>query len=215
MPDKQSAPIFPVAIRVVAGDRNEDRAVHSSVGDRAFLLLADGAGGLAGGAAAAEFALGAFSSRYSAGSDLVAVVAELDHAMAKDARFGETTFVVAAVHAGTVRGASVGDSGAWLVRRGGSVLDLTADQRRKPLLGSGAAVPISFGPYPAEGRLLLASDGLFKYAARERIAFAAQVANIEEAADALVALPRLPSGALQDDVAVVLADLTRAVRVGE
>jgi len=42
---------------------------------------------------------------------------------------------------------------------GASVGDLTEHQYRKPLLGSGAAIPINL-----DGTLILGSDGLFKYA---------------------------------------------------
>jgi serine/threonine protein phosphatase PrpC len=197
-----------VAIRIVRGDRNEDRAAHGLLADQELLLLADGAGGISGGAAAAELAVSAFHSCWSATSDPVGALAQLDSVVATDHRSGETTFVFAVVHSGLVCGASVGDSGAWLVQLDGGVLELTAAQRRKPLVGSGVAVPISFGPHPIEGRLLLASDGLFKYVARERIVAAALTTDLDEAADALVAAPRLPNGKLQDDVAVVIAEAT-------
>jgi hypothetical protein len=41
-------------------------------------------------------------------------------------------------------GASVGDSSAWLISPAGEVTDLTAQQRRRPLLGSGEALPVQF-----------------------------------------------------------------------
>jgi hypothetical protein len=90
--------------------------------------------------------------------------------------------------------------GSWLrnARR-------TSNQRRKPLLGSGAAVPIGFAPTCLEGRLLLATDGLVKYAPAERLADAASIPELACAAEALVACLRLPSGGLQDDAAFVLA----------
>lgn len=195
-----------VVIRMAAGDRNEDRAAHEVAGDRDLLLLADGAGGISGGAAAAQLAVSGFLPCWFTAADPVGAVAMLDHVVAEDHRAGETTFVFAAVHSGILCGASVGDSGAWLVRPDGSLLDLTGAQRRKPLVGSGAAAPVSFGPHPIEGRLLLASDGLFKCATRKSIIAAVQIADLEKAVDALVALPRLPNGKLQDDVAVVLAE---------
>jgi serine/threonine protein phosphatase PrpC len=197
-----------VSIRIVPGDRNEDRAAHHVVAGQELLLLADGAGGISGGAVAAELAVSAFQSCWSATSDPIGALAQLDQAVATDRHSGETTFVFVVVHSRVVRGASVGDSGAWLVRPDGGLLDLTAAQRRKPLVGSGAAVPISFGPHPIKGRLLLASDGLFKYSARERIVAAALIAQLDQAADALVALPKLPNGKLQDDVAVMIAEAT-------
>jgi hypothetical protein len=51
-----------VAIRIAVGNRNEDRAAHPRAADQDLLLLADGAGGLSGGVAAAELALNAFAS---------------------------------------------------------------------------------------------------------------------------------------------------------
>ena len=67
--------------------------------------------------------------------------------------------------AGNVAGASVGDSGAWLVNpASGRFVDLTANQHRKPLLGSGRArITPFFHSKKATSRdvLLVASDGLF------------------------------------------------------
>jgi serine/threonine protein phosphatase PrpC len=82
--------------------------------------------------------------------------------------------------------------------------DLTARQRRRPLLGSGEALPVQFEAERGGGRLLLASDGLVKYATVERICALAIQGTVSEAATALANSVRLPSGALQDDVAVVI-----------
>ncbi len=105
---------------------------------------------------------------------------------------------------GHVWGASVGDSGAWLITAS-SVLDLTQDQRRKPLLGTGAAMPVGFGEVPFTGRLLLGSDGLFKYVRHEHIRDLVRSLAPMEAAAALIEAARLPSGGLQDDIAVIVA----------
>ena len=51
--------------------------------------------------------------------------------------------MITALSADGILGASVGDSGAWLVAPDG-VLDLTAHQRRKPFPGTGMAVPVPF-----------------------------------------------------------------------
>lgn len=105
-------------------------------------------------------------------------------------------------------GASVGDSGAWLVWDG-TVIDLTEQQVRKPLLGSGAAHPVAFGPVPMRGRLVVATDGLFKYATRARLVSAASRGGPESAVTALIDAVRMPSGRLQDDVGVVVCQGTR------
>jgi PPM family protein phosphatase len=105
---------------------------------------------------------------------------------------------------GKVFGASAGDSGAWLIGAT-AVQDLTEHQRQKPLLGSGNAVPIGFGPVRHEGRLLMASDGLFKYVPYARICDLARSVALADAPTELVAAARLSSGTLQDDVAVLVA----------
>jgi PPM family protein phosphatase len=87
---------------------------------------------------------------------------------------------------------------------GREILDLTEGQHRKPLLGSGEASPVRFGPVEFSGRLILATDGLLKYATRHDIAQRAMGVSASDAVDGLVAGLRLRSGALQDDVAIIL-----------
>jgi PPM family protein phosphatase len=111
--------------------------------------------------------------------------------------------VVVALSPAGIVGASVGDSGAWLVTPQGSA-DLTENQRQKPFLGTGAAIPVPFKARRLDGTLLLASDGLFKYADWERIAEIARETDIQQAAGHLVDLVRLRSGSLPDDVSVIL-----------
>jgi serine/threonine protein phosphatase PrpC len=119
-------------------------------------------------------------------------------------KIGEATAVIAILVDGQVWGASVGDCEAWLISTSG-IVDLTRDQRRKPLLGSGHAIPIGFGPLACTSRLLLGSDGLFKYVPHERIRNLSSSVPLAHAAAVLVDAARLPSGALQDDVAVIVA----------
>jgi hypothetical protein len=81
---------------------------------------------------------------------------------------------------------------------------MIGDQHRKPLLGSGARV-VAIRCGPLGGRtLLMASDGLLRYARPADIARAARIPDLDVAATELVDLVRLPSGDLQDDVAIVL-----------
>lgn len=86
--------------------------------------------------------------------------------------------------------------------------DLTRAQERKPLLGSGCAWPVGFGPvpFPRSARLLLASDGLVKYASPERLCETARAPSAERAARSLIECVRLPSGAPPDDVSVILCE---------
>jgi serine/threonine protein phosphatase PrpC len=96
----------------------------------------------------------------------------------------------------------VGDSAAWVVG-GAGIDDLTLGQR-KARLGSGRAAPVSFRRDGLDGVLVVGTDGLFKYATPSRIRDAVRDRPPEEAAARLVELVRLPSGAFQDDVAVVV-----------
>ena len=50
-----------------------------------------------------------------------------------------------------------------------AIVDVTQHQRRKPLLGSGVSQATGFGPFALNERILVASDGLLKYAPRDLI----------------------------------------------
>jgi serine/threonine protein phosphatase PrpC len=164
----------------------QDRAVVA--GSR--IVLADGAGGTARGAAAADRAV----ALLAASDDFDAVDAAL-------ARLGgQATAIVITIEGTALRGASVGDSEAWLVDR--DVTVLTEHQQRKPLLGDGG-LPVAFAS-PLTGTLVVGSDGLFKYVAREQIVAACSAATVDEVADALIAAAELPGGGLHDDVSVVV-----------
>jgi serine/threonine protein phosphatase PrpC len=79
---------------------------------------------------------------------------------------------------------------------------VTSHQIRKPLLGRGNVKPVGFGPSPFEGRLLVATDGLFKYGKADTLEEITRAAPIRETAWRLVDSVRLPSGNLQDDATV-------------
>jgi len=135
--------------------------------------------------------------------DWVQVLVSLDAHLSSTAGMGETTAVVAFVTDEEIVGASVGDSGGWMLT--GVWLNLLEGQRRKPLLGSGVAVPIGFGPLPVGERVLIGSDGLFNYVDAKRIGRLASNSSLESAASELVQAAWLPSGGLQDDLAIVIA----------
>lgn len=197
-----NTPAVNVALRIAAAGRNEDRVGHWSYADGIGILAADGAGGLSGGGRAADLVL-ELGRRAAPEADLVKLLRAVDLALSADALAGEATGVIVIVRDAVVTGVSVGDSGAWMISPDG-IVDLTAAQVRKPLLGSGEAMPVAFGPLRLHGRLLVATDGLFKYARRDAIALAALLPDLDEAADRLLAAPRLPSGTLQDDVGLAL-----------
>ena len=204
-----------------AGAHGDDRGAVWSLDDAVIFVVADGAGGLSGGAAAAELlieiAREAASARPRASDPSGAwaeVLRQADVLLEQDGRAGETTAVIVEISDNLISGASVGDSGAWVISPDG-IDDLTRGQHRKPRLGSGRARPSPFSRPKLNGTLLVATDGLFNYANPERIAAAARTPDIDEAGRALVQLVRLPSGGLQDDVAVVLGRQPRWAGKGQ
>lgn len=178
----------------------QDRVSVSSTRDRVVIALADGAGGTAGGERAANAVIEAVAAAQS--DDWISILTELELDPDRLGP-GQTTAVVATVTRDGIRGASAGDSGAWVIR-GGAIEDLTRGQQRKPLIGDhSVALPFQGGPL-AGGTLLVASDGLFRYAPADAIARVAAGPDLAAAVRELAALVRLPSGELPDDVAVVL-----------
>jgi serine/threonine protein phosphatase PrpC len=183
----------------------QDRVGITEVDGCVLIVVADGAGGMTGGSAAAEAVVEracAAASRLASGEqDPVELLRELDRDI--QATGGQSTAVIAIVGADGVSGASVGDSGAlrWEVDR---LVELTADQRHKPLIGSGEATPVGFRGPPLEGTLLVASDGLLKYANRSQLVHVLRNPELAAIPPLLVSLVRLRSGALPDDVAAVV-----------
>lgn len=164
-------------------------------------MVADGAGGVGGGAlaagcvveAAAKLARGEYGSPTEA---LINADSELSgHGCM-------STGVIIEIGNGLILGASCGDSIAWLIHEG-RVLELTQQQERKPLLGAGGK-PVAFKTTPFLGTLLVASDGLVNYARRSSIISASLGENIWMSANVLAELPRMNSGNYPDDVAVIL-----------
>jgi serine/threonine protein phosphatase PrpC len=188
----------------------EDRAAvfHSQLG--ISVVVADGVGGRPDGAAAAERSIGlaraAAAQAHEArerGFYWQDALRRADQELLRDPAVGEVAIVVLSVSAaGEIAGASVGDCEAWVVADGvRSVLSLM----RKPYLGCGAATPAAFrGRLAAGSTLLVASDGLFKYADTNSIATAASLPDLADAAAALAELPRAGSGSYPDDLALVL-----------
>jgi serine/threonine protein phosphatase PrpC len=197
-----------IAHRLESGGKGEDRVLVQHYGSRTLAVVADGAGGTGGGAAAAAMACSIAAQKLRTGGagtpeDWARCLYEADQALVRSG--GQCTAVVVEISEGRLVGASVGDSGAWLLT-GKAIVDLTENQHRKPLLGSDEAMPMGFGPIDLSGRLLIATDGLFKYATESDIAQRATALSANDAVDKLIAGVRLISGALPDDVAVILIE---------
>ncbi len=112
---------------------------------------------------------------------------------------------------GSLLGASVGDSELWC-RSEGEWIELTEHQAHKPLVGSGRATPVPFGTGRVE-KLILGSDGLFKYAPHKQILDLLD-ADDPELGWKLVDAVRLPNGGLRDDVSFVVARRSGAAGQG-
>ena len=190
-----------VAYRVESSGPNEDRLLVERHGERTLAIVCDGAGNGGKGGVAAEVAIAELGRiGQTKFSDWMRALLAVDQLLKRQAQGGECTCVVVEISDdGVCRGASAGDSEAWMLTAGGDVRNLTAHQSRTRL-GSGQAHPVSFTT-PLMGRLLLATDGLFKYA------WAADIrTRAARGVDALIEGMRLKSGALQDDVAIILIE---------
>lgn len=182
-----------------------DRAEVCPSGDRIVLLLADGAGGSTGGAQAADgFARLVRSSadQLTSANSCASILLQIDRELLRQENCGETTGALLVVSPQNIFGASVGDSAAWLFADDGNG-ELTRGQQRKPLLGSGNAVPRAFD-WPIEsGTLVVASDGLWNYVSMEAIRSRVLTRDSVDLALRLAELARLPSGTFPDDVAII------------
>lgn len=179
----------------------QDRAVVVVDHDRLVVALADGAGGTANGDAAAQAVIDTVVREAMLAFEAESLLIRLDDELL--ALGGQATAIVARLDGERICGASVGDSGAWLITSR-EIVDLTNAQRRKPLVGDGCC-PVAFeASISAGATLVVASDGLLRYASRGDIARVVRGQDVETAARALIDLVRLPAGTLQDDVSIVL-----------
>ena len=198
------------------GHANEDVVlVRPHPGDAGLLLcsLADGQGGQAGGAAAAQIA--AEESLRAASSfpanelrevaPWYAVVGAADEAVCEDDAAGYCTLVSLGISADGIWGASCGDSGALLLNGGREFL-LTEDQRKDPPAGSSAARPVAFSARLTPGwTLLVVSDGVWKFVGWESIArMTAQNQGRELVAALRQAASDANGGRLPDDFSLAL-----------
>ena len=187
---------------------SEDRTFVRARGDTLVVLVADGAGGMAGGGTASDAIVDAVRAQAEDETldrfDLRAWsrLFETTDAVLARALTGESTAIVAIVSPTALLGISVGDSEAWVVN--GALVDRLTDAQDRKRVGSGRARPVAFHRRALDGVLVVATDGLFKHAAPQRIAAACGNGDAAELAHRLVELPRLPSGSYPDDVALVV-----------
>ena len=120
---------------------SQDRVAVLRRGSIVVGVVADGAGGTSGGAAAATQVIDSVRGVIDRGVDLLdpmewKLLLEAVGLQLENGSVGQTTAAIAATDGDVVAGASVGDSAAWLVGAADH-RELTAGQPRKPLLGGG------------------------------------------------------------------------------
>ena len=191
-------------------EASEDRLLVLPLsGGTVVLAVADGVGGQPGGGLAAQFALDTIRELaptllYRRSQTWQRLLRAIDNGLVQDPEAGLTTLVVICLSRKKLMGASVGDSEAWWVTKEGH-FDLTEAQNRKPYLGSGRAAPVPFElKLPSDGTLVMATDGLFKYADPLAVTDTVRI-GLEEAPEALQTLVEGPGGRLYDDLAIVVA----------
>jgi serine/threonine protein phosphatase PrpC len=198
---------------------NEDAfEVHRHPADPTgwLCVLADGQGGQPGGAPAARLACRTASAaalrlpprRLSDSLNWIGILEEADHVVAADPEAGFTTLIGFWLSGAILAGASTGDSALFTVSPSGRGVERTAHQHKNPPVGSGGALPIPFACSSAEGDVILAmTDGVWKYAGRERIIALATASRGADLVEAIQRAARLPgSGAFQDDFTLVVFD---------
>jgi PPM family protein phosphatase len=189
--------------------RSQDSVGIFERSETVVVVVADGGGGMRGGESASRCLVAVVGSAVNdLGFELQSVQPWIDLFRATDMALavngaGETTGLVVALGARGLVGVSVGDSEAWVVTPT-AVQDLTIGQQTKQRFGSNRATPTAFQRPALGGVLLIASDGLFKYASIEVIAHIVRSNAMKAAAELLVDLVRLRSGEVADDVSIVL-----------
>jgi hypothetical protein len=177
--------------------------------------LADGQGGRAGGARAAQLAcrtaLDLASTLPPENLDEAAwvrILESADAAVERDPEAGFTTLIALAVRGSSVAGGSSGDSMAFAFSQGGRPLELTRAQRKNPPVGSGAAAPVGFAcQLRPPWRVGLASDGVWKYAGLDRLTDGLARVPGPQLIEDLQGAARLPgSGAFQDDFTILILE---------
>ena len=186
----------------------EDRALLAPIEAGWLVVVADGTGGISGGARAAELLIRGVREAARTGFDTTdpaawaALLDTLDDVIADDSDAGETTGVALMVTSGLVVGASCGDSRAFLFFTPAGARELTGQQPRKPRLGTGHAQAQPFCA-EAHGVLVVGTDGLFDYVKLDDISRTILAAPAGSA-DVLIRLVLERHRSPPDDIAVVV-----------
>jgi len=197
---------FVISSIVRAGNPElQDRVEIFRWENRVLIALADGAGGISGGTQAAELFMQLVRASVASLTSAAAcrqLLNRIDRELAIPSECGETTGVLVGIEAGgDIFGAGVGDSLVWAFSSNNR-MELTQQQERKPLLGSGVAAARPFAQAAFEATIVVATDGLWKYTSLEAIEKCVRVGDAIRLAEQLSELVKLRSGDFPDDVAI-------------
>lgn len=189
---------------------NEDAFLLKQLsGEQGWLVaLADGQSGRAGGARAAQTACRVVVERYANAARMTDAVIAADAAVAADPDAGFTTLVALVAKSDRVYGSSCGDSAAVAVCGDDAPRVLTSRQLKNPPVGSGEAAFIPFEMELTEPwRIVVMSDGVWKFASWDRVWDSAARLSGDELIDDLQAAARLrATGEFQDDFTIVVLE---------
>lgn len=193
-------------------EMGHDRAILIDHRDALVLVIADGSGGQSGGGEAAQLVIDTVQAKLT--DDFIvadkgawcALLVDLDRTLEENTLAGETTAIVMAISRRFIAGASVGDSRAiHFTRR--DVRDLTERQNRRPLLGSGGAIPVPFAAPSRIGTVVAGTDGLFGYINyKELKKLTLTKGSTSLRSEDLLKAVQLPSGKFSDDVSFCVVD---------
>jgi hypothetical protein len=196
---------------------NEDAfAIHPHPLESGCYLgtVADGQGGRAGGAAAAQEVCRAFIElagrmplkNLVLPKVLTGILQAIDRAVCDHPQAGFTTLVAFLITDTFLWGTSNGDSAALVANANQPANILTARQMKDPPVGSGAAAFVNFAsPLVAPWTVLAMTDGVWKYVGWENILKEIVDRSGEEIIDSLRERARLPrTGQFQDDFTLLV-----------
>jgi PPM family protein phosphatase len=199
------------------GHANEDAIAHRphpATDKFALCALADGQGGRSGGGIAAQAAvLLTLDAACEVKPEALLsplrwldVCSAADRGVAAESDTGYCTLVALVAADEWIVGASSGDSAAALILEHSAVI-LTERQHKNPPVGSGAAKFETFSARPGmRWRVLVVSDGVWKYVGWERMITVGRNAQGNQIADALRREVLQSHGLLPDDFSVIVIE---------
>lgn len=171
--------------------------------------IADGQGGRAGGALAAQLACYSLinavreiqAASLAGPSKWWELFRSTDQAVTSDSQAGYTTLIGFCITDGYIYGASCGDSAAYLCNSAAQFITLTTNQQKNPQIGSGMTSCTFFSsPLVRPWSFLAATDGVWKYVGLDKVRTLLQSPKETRVSEELKAAGRLPgSGKFPDD----------------